>query len=167
MIFLGNNSPGMWLKNVHKSPRLPIIRSWVKLSCDEARSRGSFRTFAIFHVSFDQPLMWHVRRSANVDRYPSKRVSHWTLTAHPVVWSFSLYTPNNLSVSGSTDHDQPVCRVGWVWTSIVGAGVTSTQLVPLLICTCIGSIILTSVQHAERQDVPCRLNTLEWWTILE
>ena len=27
MIFLGNNSPGMWLKNVTRAPGLPIIRS--------------------------------------------------------------------------------------------------------------------------------------------
>ena len=80
--------------------KMMFLLSWVTLTCDEARPRGSFRILATFHVSFDQPVMWHVRRPADVDRYPSKRVSHWTLTAYPVVWSFSIYTPNNLSVSG-------------------------------------------------------------------
>ena len=77
-----------------------FLLSWVMLTCDEARSRGSFRALVTFHASFNQPVMWHVRRPAGVDRYPSKRVSYWTLTAYPVVWSFSIYTPNNLSVSG-------------------------------------------------------------------
>ena len=33
MIFLGNNSPGMWLKNVTRAPGLPIIRSVKSADC--------------------------------------------------------------------------------------------------------------------------------------